>query len=260
MGKAIHLKSHKIEDNIVFDALDSINVLKKTEELKGRIAGGMAVQMYIPKELHRLSIDLDFSLLWTGGCEEFRKISKSIPESLENKGYNVEFKKNGRTYEFLFERGEDSFMIQHPRISKNHFEKVKRKTLEREISNQRIIPKKDTSHGILSPEDIVVSKLYRALVFSENHDLWTPKIISIKHLKESLSKQREELSSRFPEISPREVASLRLYSDCYDVRCIATHVGLNKNYFDEVANEWDGFNVKTKDFYGLLDKLKVPLE
>jgi len=262
MVKRVHLPSHKLEDHVVLDAIKAVNHLKEKKKIKGRIAGGMAVQSYIPEGLHRSTIDLDFSLLWNGRTSDFKKVVEPLLDYLEGEGYETNFQKKGFSYDVVFSKGtpKDSFMIQHPRYSKKHFDKIK-KTLEREVENTRIISREDTGYSVVSPEDSVVTKLNRILVFSERYDgLWTPSEVSVDSLKKQSEDLKKEVTSRFLGITPEEIAELRLVNDCYDVKCMASHVGLNKGYFKEVLKDWKSSDLGTKDFYGLLDKLGVPLE
>lgn len=257
--KQVHLTQHRLEDFIVKDSIRAVNILKEEKKTKGRIAGGMAVQSYTPKELHRGTIDLDFTLYWRGGISEFKDLCKPLVNYLENQNYNVNFRKKGQVFEITFGKDKDSFMMQHPRFSRNYFKRIKN-SLEREISNQRTISKEGLNYEVLSPEDLVVTKINRALVFSERYNLWTPKEVSIKSLKKISKKLRNEIVSHSLEISPEKIALLRLINDCYDVKSLSENVGLNKNYFNEVAKDWENYKTNLKDFYGLLEKLEVPLE
>ncbi len=255
--KPVNLTPHKSEDKIVVDAIKAVNYLKEEKQLKGRIGGGMAVQSYIPSELHRLTIDLDVSLLWHGGAPEFKELSKPLIDYLKANNYQVNLQKKGFAYEFIFNKGtKDSFMIQHPKYSKNYFERNK-KSLEREIENERILSKKDVSFSVLSPEDLMVGKLNRAIIFSKEYGISAPKDVSLENLKKESERLREGVVSRFSEVSPREVALLRLVNDCYDIQCLNDSVGLNKNYFNEVVKDWKSSKTSVYSFYRLLDKFGV---
>ncbi len=255
--KPFHLTQHKLEDTIVKDSIIAINKLKG--KTAGRIAGGMAVQSYIPERLHRGTIDLDFTLYWKGCISEFKELCKPLVSYLKNQNYNINFHKKGQVFEITFGNKKDSFLIQHPRFSKNYFERIKN-SLGREISNQRTISKEGLNYGVLSPEDLVVTKLHRALLFSEKYNIWTPKEVSVKSLRNFSRKLRNEITSRSLEVSPKKIALLRLVNDCYDIKSLSENIGLNKNYFNEVVNDWKNHKAESKSFLGLLEKLKVPLE
>ena len=99
--------------------------------------------------------------------------------------------------------------------------------------------------------------------FSNQYNLWTPKRVSVNSLRDSSRGLREKIKPRFSEIHPRDIALLRLVNDCYDIRVLSENVGLNKSYFREVVNDrmnHTNRNIKKNDFYGLLNKLEVPLD
>jgi len=255
MTKPVHLTAMTLEDTIVLDGVKAINILKEERKLKGRIAGGMAVQGYTPKELHRETIDLDYALSWNGSATEYRELCVPLVDFLRNQGYDVSFMKKGLAYEFIYkkENGGGSFMIQHPHRSNNHLGRIQH-TLDREFENQRIVSKNDLSFDALSPEDIIVTKLNRALIFSDRYGLAIPQEKTLSSLKETSTKLRAEIISRTPEVSPRDVALLRLVNDMYDIKCLTDTVGINKKYFEEVLEDWGRID---RDFFTFLSQMEV---
>jgi hypothetical protein len=239
MTKPVYMKQHILQDDIVLDGIRSINVLKDERKINGRISGGMAVQSYLPRELHRGTIDLDFSLLWNGCSTEYRKLCLPLIDFLEKEGYLVSFRKKGLAYEITYarENGKDSFIIQHPHKSNRHFEKTKH-TLEREIANQHVSKINGLEFGTMSPEDLIVSKTNRALIFSERYGLKLPLNKSITSLAIQAQKLKEDILPRGAEACARDVALLRLVNDLYDLKCLSEHVEVDSNYLKQVLSEW----------------------
>lgn len=261
--KPVHFKARKLGDPLIKDAISAISDLKERTSLKGRIFGGIAVQSYIPESLHRETIDLDFTLLWSGGTTEFRNISQPLVEFLKSKGYEVRFSKKDKTYDFGFNReGEanNSFMIQHPRFSPAYFERSFRRSLEREIANKRTLSYEGLCYSVASPEDLIVAKVCRALTFMGWYNLALPKDLNLEGLGESSKKLRRSVVERFPEVDPKEIAELRLFNDLYDVKSLAAYVGLNNGYFKEVLSDWKRDSNGQNDVYRLMENLEVGCE
>lgn len=264
MAKQINLTAHRIEDSIVKDCVSAINVLESERDLKGRIGGGMAVQSYLSKESHRRTIDLDMSFPFQGSFTSFQNFCGPLREHLRNLDYDVLFKKKGYAYEIYLnrdeEKGKNSFLIQHPSTrSKKHFGKIL-PSLEREISNRRIISLNGVKYPVISPEDLIAIKIHRALILLNEYGIKIPKDISVKNLRNLSRDLRERIVLRTPDLNPEEVASLRLVNDFYDAKSLAEQVGLNGNYFSEVAKDWKDSKVGEKDFYQTLDRLGIFLD
>jgi hypothetical protein len=263
MVKSVNLKTHRMGDSIVKDSISALNFLEEERQVKGRIAGGMAVQAYTPCDSHRKTIDLDIDFPFQGSSTEFREFCLPLQKYLTNLGYGLDFKKKGYSYEFHLnkdgKKGKDSFVIQNPSRSKNHFAKIK-KSLEREINNRRVISRDGIKYKVISPEDLVAIKTHRALIFLDRYNLKLPKDISINGLRENSRKLREEIVYNSPDLNPRDVASLRLLNDLYDTRSLSHQVGLNQHYFSEVAKDWEASKINKNDFYALLDNLEVSLD
>ncbi|MBU3907292.1 MAG: hypothetical protein KKA64_03505 [Nanoarchaeota archaeon] len=255
MAKEIRRKPHKLDDVIVTESIQSVNIIKQLNKMGGFIAGGMAVQSYIPPEEYRPTIDLDFNLDWLGGAANFKELTEPLKDYLGALGYSIKFRKKGLTYEYEIEKEGDSFLIQHPRRSKSYFEGDKKKSLRREITNERIVSKEGLKYAVLSPEDLVIHKLTRILKFSEEYDIKIPST----RLKNSADVLRTDLLSRGDNISPQDIARLRIYYDCVDVKCLSKYAGLNQNYFSEVKKDWRGY-VQDDKFKSVLDRLEVSLE
>ena len=261
MVKAVHLKSHVLTDPIILEGIKGVKEIKDKKELQGFIAGGMGVQSYLPEEAYRQTVDLDFSLLWSGNAREFKDKTRPLVDYLKSQDYKVCFRKKGLTYEYVVENDDDSLLVQHQRRSTNHFEKVKKKTLEREVSNQRVVSKGDLNYAVMSPEDLAIHKLARILLFSDNYDIRFPTAVSIDNLKDSSESMRSNILSRQDSIDPEDIARLRLFYDCFDVKCLANHVGLNKPYFEEALKDWTSrCSTDSRDLYAVLYGLEISLD
>lgn len=247
MVKSVGFNPHILEDKIVLDGISAINILKEERNLAGRIAGGMAVQSYIPKELHRGTIDVDYSLVWNGCITCYKDLCLPMTDFLQKLGYEISFKRKGLAHEITYKDFKNQFMIQHPNRSPKHFEKIK-KDLEREVANQRRVNVLGIEFDALSPEDIFVTKLNRVLVFKDKYNLQIP---SEKESIESLRKISEELGaeivSKAPQISPQEVANLRMINDLYDMKCLTNHANLDKKYLQEALISWGDMNERLRD-------------
>ena len=257
--KDYRLKSHKLGDKIVLDGIEAINKLQHENKLPGFISGGMAVSSYLPVENHRETIDLDYTLFFNGGVVDYKKITEPLVKILIEKNYSVEYKKKGTTHDYIIKRNEDSFLIQHSRRSPKNFMKNK-KSLEREISNRRIMSDKDLSYAVLSPEDLVLHKLNRVLKFNSEYNVAFPKNIPQEDFKKQIESLKEEVLNLKDSVGPRMVAKLRLFYDIFDIKSLGKSIGLNKNYFEEALKDWIGQNKISNDFVNTLDKYEIRLD
>lgn len=264
MGKEVTVKTHTLNDSIVLDGIEAVNRVKGENKLNGHINGGMAVQSYLPSDAHRGTIDLDFRLLWSGGALDFKRIMGSFCEFLQTKGYKTDFSRKGLTFEYSVQKGDDSLIVQHQRASPHHFEKNK-VSLEREVANERVKSNGNVQYSVLSPEDLIVRKLGRILVFDDNYGAVLPvqiRDMASTDVKKSADELRKSIIDRQAEVSPKEVARLRALFDCYDIKSLAKYAGINESYFNEVATDWAGRSMRhdVRDFRSKLDSLGVSLE
>ena len=251
MGKQ-NLKLHSLEDPIVLEGILGVNKIKQNRNLKGHITGGMAVQSYLPSEINRKTVDLDFRLLWGGIKQDFDLAVEPLINHFKDNGYNVSGpKKRDVTYEMIVEKGGDSLVLQHQRAFPNNFEKH-RNQYEREMANQRIINRDGITYSVLSPEDIVAHKLSRIMTFTDSYGISYPSKFnefSADKLKEDADKIREGIITRQGGVEPREVARMRVLYDCVDIKNLAHYAGLNEKYLLE---SFEGFETSTKKKEGIL--------
>src|SRR3989338_2486865 len=255
------LKPHKLGDKIVLDGIEAINILQRENKLPGFISGGMAVSSYLPIENHRETIDLDYTLLFGGGVGNYKQISEPLVKSLTEKGYFIEYKKKGTTHDYFIKCNEDSFLIQHPRRSYNNFMKNK-KSLEREIDNRRVISngKWDLSYAVLSPEDIVIHKLNRALKVHVEYNVAFPKNIPQEYFKKQIESLKEEVLNLKDSVTPKMLARLRLFYDVFDIKSLGKSIGLNKVYFEEALKDWFNQETGADNFRKTLDRYEIRLD
>lgn len=240
MTKPVYFKQHTLEEPLVLDGIEAINALEKATGLVGRISGGMGVQGYLPAELHRGTIDLDYSMVWQGNFTDYKELCGPLVDVLKSKGYEPSFKKKGLAFEITYNRdSEGSFMIQHPNRSPRHFERIK-KSLEREDEHKRRISRKGVEFDVLSPEDIIATKLHRVLLFANSYELEIPKKedVEASFLRKTSEELVRDIVSRAPEISPKDVALLRMINDLYDISCLSENIPLNGSYLGEVLEDW----------------------
>lgn len=253
MTKPVHFKQHTLEEPVVLDGIKAINTLKDANGLAGRVSGGMGVQSYIPAELHRGTIDLDYSMIWQGNFTDYKELCKPLVDFLRFKGYEPSFKKKGLAFEVTYNRdAEGSFMIQHPNRSPRHFNRIRR-SLEREDWNKRRVSRAGVEFDVLSPEDIIATKLHRILLFSHRYGLKIPgkedvELSSLRKTSEALVK---DIVSRTPEISPKDVALLRMINDLYDISCLSESIPLDGNYLGEVLEDWSNITEDVQSMNGL---------
>jgi len=241
MAKQMQLKPHTLEDPIVLESIKGINLIKQEKKIKGHIAGGMAVQSYLPKELNRPTIDVDFRLFWHGSKGDFSQVVQPLEEHLKAKGYYVlDPIKQGMTYDINISKEGDSLLLQHQKVSQGNFEKIKT-SLERELSNQRIIQKNGLFFAVMSPEDIVTHKMSRILSFIDRHKLsFSDKFydLPVEAIRREADALREDITSHEQSPSESDVAKVRVLYDCVDIKNLANYAGLNKHYLLESFMNW----------------------
>jgi len=261
MTKQINLRLHIVDDHIVREGISGINRIIEEKGVNGNIAGGIGVQSYIPKEQHRKTVDLDFSLLWGGSSEEFRSIITPLAKYLESAGYKIEVQKKDCAYEIrvIEDKKDDSLLIQHKIRNTKNFEK-NRKSLDREMQNQRILSREGLIYRVTSPEDLVLQKTNRMLTFLESYEgLKLPEGDAMDKIKERAEAIRAKVLQHHANVDPTEVARMRLLFDCGDIKGLAHYAGLNKGYFAEGLKDWADTKDRQNKFYATLDKLEVQL-
>lgn len=253
MTKPVHFKQHSLEEPVVLDGIQAINTLEEANGLAGRISGGMGVQSYIPVELHRGTIDLDYSMIWQGNFTDYKELCKPLVDFLRFKGYEPSFKKKGLAFEVVYKGDSNgSFMIQHPNRSPRHFNRIRR-SLEREDWNKRRVSRAGVEFDVLSPEDIIATKLHRILLFSNRYELKLPgkEDAGVGSLRETSERLVKDIVSRAPEISPKDVALLRMINDLYDISCLSESITLDGRYLGEVLEDWSNVTEDVDAMSGL---------
>ena len=274
------LKSHKLGDKIVLDGIEAINLLQRENKLPGFISGGMAVSSYLPIENHRETIDLDYTLLFGGGVGNYKQISEPLVKSLTEKGYFIEYKKKGTTHDYFIKCNEDSFLIQHPRRSYNNFMKNQAMLygiigllagglltilfVSNTVNNNNFgmmqMMRIRQDYAVLSPEDIVIHKLNRALKFHVEYNVAFPKNIPQEDFKKQIESLKEEVLNLKDSVTPKMVARLRLFYDVFDIKSLGKSIGLNKVYFEEALKDWFNQETGADNFRKTLDRYEIRLD
>lgn len=238
MGKPFDLRPHTLYDPIVLEGIAGINTML-SDSLPGCITGGMAAQSYMSRSDHRKTVDIDFLTL-CGGISHggFKEICQPLSSYLEKLGYSVDFRKKGFTYEVFADNIVDALLFQHHRRTSSNYERQKN-SLEREVENAHDREANGIEFKALSPEDIIIHKVSRALIFSSKHHLKIPYLSSKDSLKNQADSVRQDVLSRLLSVAPKEVAKLRLFYDCLDVKSILSSVDIDESYFRESAKDWD---------------------
>ncbi len=256
------LRAHNLDDVIVLDSISAVNEI--FENLPGHVSHGIAVQSYLPKESFRKTIDLDIDLFCGGGTGFYRDIFQPMKEVLTSQGYEIDSKKKGSTFDHLINKDGDSYIIQFPRRSKGNFEKKRKKSLEREISNQQLIFRNGITYPVISPEDLVNHKLSRVSNFVDSFGAKVPDYLSREDFKDEAEDMRAvvtysilDTNEKLKDKVRKEIMfQFRVLCDCYDVKALSEFVGLDKNYLDETIKGWENPD-KQKKVYDLIDKLKI---
>jgi hypothetical protein len=256
MRRKFRPRPHTINDPIVVRALKAINLVKSTNNVEGHIGGGMAVGAYIPVEEQRPTIDLDFALLWGGTTSEFRRLMEPLISTLKAEGYDLRIQKGDKTYDIPIQSDtKDSLLVQHHRRNQRNFQKNK-KSLERETANQRVITGDDISFAVMSPEDLILHKLSRLFTFSKIYGILIPQKMKTEDMARTIRFLRED----YDAVQKKEVATVRMYHDSYDIKHLAGNVGLNKRYFEEAAKDWNTKYMNEDSAKTLLERMGVELK
>ncbi len=261
MEKEFKPTPHIIGDSIVVDTIKALNLMKQARQIDGHVGGGMAVGAYIPVEEQRPTIDLDFALLWGGTTEEFRTLMEPMLSDLKLGGYDLNVHKGDKTYDISVQSTSqsDSLLVQHQRRNKGNFEKNK-KSLEREVANQRVVTKEGMSFSVMSPEDLILHKLSRLFTFSKVYDLVIPAKMKTENMARTIRLFRKEYKPNSDGVQEREDALIRMYHDAHDIKHLSMHAGLNRRYFEEAAKDWQTRYMDEESAKALLEKMGVELK
>ena len=256
------LRAHNLDDGIVLNSIAAVNEV--FEYLPGHVSHGIAVQSYLPKESFRKTVDLDIDIFFGGGTSSYKEIFQPMKEVLVSQGYEINTKKKGSTFDHFISKDGDSYIIQFPRRSQSNFEKKRKKSLEREISNQQIIFRNGITYPVISPEDLVNHKLSRVSNFVDSFDAKVPDYLSREDFKNEADDMRAvvtysilDTNEKLKEKVRKEIMfQFRVLCDCYDVKALSEFVGLDKLYLDEAISSWENPE-KQRKVYSLMDKLKI---
>jgi len=220
MAKIIN---HTINSGIVQDVLTELAERDMHDRYLG---GGMSLQFFLPQNLHRITTDLDLESPIKKPFTEFKEDMTNILYNLSQRGYAVNFSKEGTTYDCLIERDNHMLALQMPRRGLKKYEELKPR-LEKEFANSKIIPYGKGRLRVIGVNDIIARKLLRIKVFHEEYGLKIPVNIEAERgvetaniLKENLYK---ESFDRNPQELAKQIAYVRLLSDVSDIKAVLDH-------------------------------------
>lgn len=250
------LKPHLLEDPIVRESIIGVNNVILDGNPQGYISGGMGVQSYIPEKIHRPTVDLDFETVWPGGgIKDFERTVEPLITYLSSRGYKVSTEKKGFTFDISFSDEDDSFMLQHRRRSPSHYERSRRKSVERELSNRRLVNRDGLTYPVMAPEDIVAHKATRLLNFGKRLELPIP-YGSPEELRSQADELRRQVASCLTDFTERDIASIRMMYDVCDILNLSSSLELDENYLAESLDVISGSS-NEKNSKKLLEKINV---
>ncbi len=228
--------SHTLDDKIVSDSL--IATTRMDSGILRFVGGGMAAQSYLSKGLYRTTGDLDLTTGNQLNAEDFRTITDPLVDQLRSVGYTVEYgKKAHQTHDLVVVSpdGKESLKIQLPRQSPKHFFEHKGR-VDREMDNACYqtyhLAEGDASLKTIRPEDLILRKLARVLIFEEEWGLSPiPKQSHIYGQLEYVNRLKEDFDPL--DAQPRDVAELRMQADLFDVNALLDKTSFDKKYFEE---------------------------
>lgn len=229
---------HKLEDRIVSDALIATTML--TPEIERFVGGGMAVQAYISnKSLHRTTGDLDLTISKRFSYREFKEYAIPMVEKLNSFGYKTEIKDERQTYDVkMTSQKGDRLKIQFPRRSPKSFceyaERTSREVknaIERDYNVGGINGDEKIKLKTMKPEDIILRKLSRILVFEREYNISPVPRQKISYGQlEHLNGLKEAFDPL--DANPTDVANIRLQADLFDINILLDSGNFNKKYFE----------------------------
>ncbi len=248
MTQRLFLDAHTIDDKIVLDAISSVNRIRRGKFVNG----GMAVQTYVSSDLWRKTTDLDITTTWHGrAIAEFREFLAPLSESLASLGYEiVGIKKKDQTFDVRIQStvpDGQKLLIQFPRKSPSNYEKMKDR-LQREMSNVHQKDIGEVRFPVLAPEDIILRKVYRIILYDQDHGVRVDKKLyeaDLAKLVAYIRNLREELFSKFDNVAPHELTALRAHSDTLDVLAIKQAVKIDPAYFREGRRDYQKLSDET---------------
>lgn len=249
--KNIVFVAHTLDDKIVKDGISAIS-----DNSDFILKGGMAVQAYFNKKfgnrsnsLKRETSDIDTCSTNKYSFKEFKDIANNIENDLLNKGYCTDVNKNHNTYEIeVVKLDEGDKILMHLDRYANGFYNKEKQNLERIAENSKKLNLFGRKVNVVSPEDILASKINRLICHKQKYGI-SPRKIDLGQLikeKEMIEKSRSDFYLDYRNISPTRLASLRSDKDVYDIILLDMSTNLDAQNLYNALLFWDIPN-KLKD-------------
>ena len=120
-----------------------------------------------------------------------------------------------------------------------------RERLGGEIEQARIFNEDNVEYRVLAPENIVARKLQRVSAFLKGYDLRLPeKESDLKKQLDQWMELRVDAARRLDQLSPQDIAGLRLSADLYDLSALNEYSVLDKTAFSKTCAHWDNIDKK----------------
>jgi hypothetical protein len=110
----------------------------------------------------------------------------------------------------------------------------------------------------MSPEDLIFHKLSRLFTFSKVYGILIPRRMKTEDLMRTIRfLEKDYLDDTIQE---KDAALIRIYHDAHDIKHLAKHAGLNRNYFKEAAKDWNTGYMNETSTKSLLEDMRVELK
>ncbi len=248
---------HTIKSGIVRDALYCIGQNPLPDSY---IGGGLSLQFTLPDQLHRITCDIDLSTTRLTTVGDYRAYVTGAFDSLVQRGYSLEMERSRNTLDAHLERDNDHLMVQLPRRNEKNLQ-ARKVILEREVEQARNIIYSGQNLKVMAYEDLIVHKLMRSTTFMDAYGLKLPQKKSLGEMKEDLDDLKERFDrthfSLTPEEAARDLASIRLYADVFDIRAVLTCFPdeFDKSYLQEAMDSFHTDDEKIRKWQRFFDRI-----
>ncbi len=223
--------SNKLDSILIKLALNNLDSIK----FNTTVGGGIAVQHYLPSELHRYTSDLDLNPKTYLNSATFKENTKNFVKALEKEGCQINIGKEHYTYDLEVTNDEQKLIIQTSRRSQAGYEKNKESIVHESDNAIEKVAENGNKYKIFRAEDLILRKASRIVEFMKNYKtvrMPEPQGGGLEKELDELSKEREAIYKNFDNINVEEVIKLRIHADTYDLSTLDLFTELNKDYFD----------------------------
>ena len=248
---------HTIRSGIVRDAL---YCMAEKPLDNSYIGGGLSLQLTLPEELHRITCDIDLTTSKQTTAGDYRTYVNDAFGTLLKRGYSLNVEKSRNTLDAHLEREEEHLMVQLPRRSEKNF-RERKAILEREVENARAISYVDHILRVIAYEDLVAHKLIRSTTFLDYYGLKLPRKKALGEMKVELDVLKEHFDrnhfSLSPEDAARDLASIRLYADLFDITAVLIFFPneFDETYFLTAINSFEAGKEKSEKWRKIFERI-----